>query len=260
VRIAWRVITVVSLSFLMLVGTGGVSLAYKHGPIPDCPGSQENLEEIVRANKFVGGGFVETATGVQGETVIRDRDWNQTCYEGTGQGGEYYGSGVTLRFVDSNGNVTGRFVNVGYTLWFSPVNGSNWLGPVWEGWNGSAWFDGACVTNDCLLSLSGIGKNCTYRIDLGTGTNWTVRSRCGNDPFQALHTFSSTGYSRGIAQSVTFRRGGIRTGMTDTWSELISRNPSGNWVNWYTNGLYTDTASNWHSANVTDTSYRVDRD
>jgi hypothetical protein len=255
--VLWRVTTVVCLSFLMLVGSAGVSLAYKQGGPPNCPGSLENLEEIVRANKLAGGGFIQTATGVQGETILRERDWNHDC--GVAGGAELYGSGVTLRFVNFQGQVTSRYIHIGFAYRWGNFGGE-YYGPFWEGWNGSDWVEGGCVITECLLELGGVGKQCDYRIDLGTGSNWTVRSRCGSDPFQAMHTFSSTGYTRGIAQSVTFRRGGIKTGMTDSWSGLKYRNSSDNWVNWSENALYVDTASNWHSANVTDTSYSVQRD
>jgi len=230
--------------------------------VSNCTDGTNAPENVLRADA-PSGSWRKTATGVIGGFKINNRDTNPNCLADT----EVYGSGVAILFVDGSGSITNKYVEMGYDLYHSTPDG---FGPDWEGWadtgGGAAWTGNGCY-GSCFVSLGAtLGARCYFKINLVDGTtNWKEWVKCGSDTtYHLMVTFPNTGYTRGIPMSVTYRRGGIHTGMTDDVNSLQYRDSGGTFRSWAKNAAYpsfgiaTD-ASNWKATSVTATSYTVVR-
>jgi len=249
-----RLVGVVSLAAVSLLSiTPTPAVAYRHDA-NDCPAAgNENLEEVTRAAGASGGALIRTATGVIGRFPPRDRDWNPNCV------GEMYGSGVTIFFV-RDGVITSRYIHLGYSL--DSDGDFPLVGHTWEGWTGDVWYGNGCF-DSCLDQFPHAFFNslCYYKINNVAGTtDWKLWINCDGGGYKLMTTYTSTGYSEGVASTTTYRRGGETTGMRDSWDGLMYRNSQDTWVDWASNVKYADTASNWHAANIFDTGYSVIKD
>lgn len=251
-----RFLTEIGLAFILVAQLlVQPAAAYRQGNADVMCDNQahENMEEVTRAAGASNGNLLKTVTGVIAQNPLRQRDENLNC------DGELFGTGVTVFFVNGSGQLTGRYVHAGWDR-YDP--GFTRDGHIWEGWNGSIWHGGSCA-GGCLdqFPRAFYSSTCKYKVNLVSGTtDWKAWVSCDGDPYVLLSTFVSTGYTRGVATTTTYRRGGVSTGMTDSFSQLQYRNANDVWTDWPRNVNYLDNASNWHAANIYPQVYSVIKD